>query len=165
MAGFGEIPAFLNQILRVWRFVWRGRQQRQIIRIKAQRFLDDFGQFLDQQLPQHREKMEAITIEISSHFPATVGPQGAEIKAQLKAASERQRDILNHWQATQRHIEDLAIDAGLLRVTDSVVVKQLDDMRNRVEHVMEAVREMVRDSYFKTGSIGQFDEAWASVCS
>lgn len=109
--------------------------------------------------------MEAITTEIRSYFPADVGPQGAEVKAQLKAACERRRDILDRWQAAQRDIEALAIDAGLLRVSDSVIVKQLDDIGKCVQHTVELIRETIRDRYFKTTATETFDEAWSAVSS
>lgn len=162
MVGIGEISAFLKQIIGGW---WRRRQQRRNIGIKAQRALDDFSQFLKQQFPQHKEKMEAITTEISSHFPASVGPQGAEIKAQIKAACDRRQEVRNRWKAVQRDIEDLAIEAGLRRVTDPAITKQLDDIGKDVERVLKLVQETIRDRYFKSELAGRFDETWATVCS
>ena len=168
-------PTYLKLILMLWLMVtvsvggwwlaWRGRQQRRIIGIKSQRILDDFRQFLNQQLPQHKESMEAITTKISSHFPTSVGPQGAEIKAQIKAACDRRQEIRNHWQSAQRGIKDLTMEVGLSRVTDPAIIKQIDDIGKDVERVTKLVQETIRDRYFKDESTTRFDEAWATVCS
>lgn len=150
-------PAYLKLILILWLIVtlpiggwwlaWLGGRQRRIIRIKGQRVLDDFRHFLDQQLPQHKEDMEAITTEVSSHFPANVGPQGAEIKAQIKAACERQREILNCWQAAQRSIEDLIMGVGANRITDPLITKPLEEIGKQVEHTVKLIRETIHDRY------------------
>lgn len=148
-----------------WWVVRLSRRQTRTFRIKAQRILDDFMQFLNQQIPEHERNIEAVTIRISAHFPANVGPQGAENRAQIEAACERRREIRNRWQAAQRGIEDLAIEAGLDGVADRAIRKQIDDIGKRVAHTLELVRETTRNRSFKSTPAEAFAQAWVSVCS
>lgn len=167
-------PGYLKLILILWAivtipivtwwFVRLSRQQTRIIRIRAQRILDDFVQFLNQQISQHERKIEEITANFRVYFPATVGPQGPEYKAQAEAAYERQQQVQNRWLAAQRGIEDLAMEAGLGRVSDTVITKQLDDIQRQVAHTLELVRETTRNRCFRTTHAGAFDEVWKTVC-
>lgn len=147
-----------------WWLVWLSRRQTRTFRIRARRILDDFTQFLNQQIPGHEKNIEAVTIRISAHFPASVGPQGAENRAQIEAACERRREIRNRWQTAQRGIEDLAIEAGLDGVADRAIRKQISEIGKRVAHTLELVRETTRNRCFKTAPAGAFDQAWAVVC-
>lgn len=146
-----------------WRLAWLSRRQARTFRIKAQRIVDDFMQFLNQQISEHEKNIEAITRRISAHFPASVGPQGAENRAQLEAVCERRREIRNRWQAAQRGIEDLAIETGLDGIAP-VIKKQMDEIGRQTAHTLELVRETTRNRCFKTTPAEAFNQAWAVVC-
>lgn len=134
-------------------------------RTKAQYILDDFRQFLGQQLPQHEKEITAIKVKISAQFPATiVGPQGSENRMQLEAAHERQRAIRDRWKAAQREIENLFMEVGLEGVADSVITGQLNDVRKQVEGVLELVRTKTQDQCFNFAGASDFDAAWAKHC-
>lgn len=138
-------------------------QRRRTASVKAQRILDNFTQFLDQQLPQHEKEIKAITAKISARFPPTVGPQGPEYRMQVEAAYERGRKIRGHLKEARRQIEDFYLEAGLPGVSDAVITGRIEDVQRRAESTLELVRQTTRERCFRGAPPGAFEEVWSTV--
>ena len=82
---------------------------------------------------------------------------------QFKAASEKARKIWNRWEVDRRQIEDLFLEAGLPRISDSLITKQMEDHQQRTESIVEHIRETTRSRCFQTTAPEAFEKAWTVV--
>ncbi len=147
-----------------WMVVWLGRQQTQTITVRAQRVVDDFSEYLDQQILLHKHGMEQIAQEIIAQRPASLtGWSGDFYFRQIVASKQRQREIRKRWKVACRKIQDLFMQAGAREEKDRLIGPQLKSFEAQTEQRQEQIREACREFCLRGDRSYNFDEAWSSV--
>ncbi len=144
-------------------FFWSVRQQIQPIRIRAQRVLDDFSEYLSQQVVLHEREMEQIAQEIIARMPSSLGWSGEFYLKQIAAAKNRQREIRRRWKAASRQIQDLFMQVGVRGEDDHLIAPQLRTLTEQTAQEGERIREVCREFCLRGNRTYSFDEAWLSV--
>lgn len=147
-----------------WWLVWLSKQQTRPIIVRAQRILDDFSEYLGQQVPLHKREMEQIAQEIIAATPASItGWSGNFYARQIAAAKKRQREIRNRWKATCREIQDSFMQAGAREESDPLIGPQLKRFADQVQQRQDEIREVCREFCLRGDQSYNFEGAWSSV--
>ena len=147
-----------------WWFVWLSRQQTRPITVKAQRVLDDFSEYLIQQVPLHKREMEQIAQEIIAATPASItGWSGNFYARQIAAAKKRQREIRNRWKAACREIQDSFMQLGAREENDSLIGPRLKRLADQVQQGQDEIRAVCREFCLRGDQTYKFEDAWSSI--
>ena len=157
------LSGMLFLVLIAWTLILQRQQWIQVPRLKSNRILDDFESYLDGQLPSHAQEMEATSVRISYHFPANVGVQGAEIRAQIEVAKRMCQAIEQRWKNDHRCIQDAYPSTGLRAEVDLVIARRVSATEERIRNTLQRIEEAVASRYFHGAKAPDFEQVWSTV--